>query len=65
MSKLFPTKKDAYRQGMERGVDLGIDQGVSLEQERIVELLKSLDPWGEIDTAFVPELIALIKGEQK
>ena len=36
MSKLFPTKKDAYRQGMERGVDLGIDQGVSLERERIL-----------------------------
>lgn len=40
MSKLFPTKKDAYHQGVERGVDLGIDQGVTLERERIIKLLE-------------------------
>ncbi len=34
------------------------------EQARIVKLLEELDDWGSIDTAFVPELIALIKGEK-
>ena len=38
--------------------------GVTAERERIIELLEGLEPWGELDTAFVPELIALIKGEK-
>jgi len=34
------------------------------EQARIIELLEGLEPWGAVDTAFVPDLIALIKGEK-
>ena len=38
----------------------------SMTEARIIKLLKELDTFGEIDTAFVPELIALIeKGEQQ
>jgi hypothetical protein len=41
------------------------DQGVKYERERIVRLLERLDLFGSIDIAFVPEIIALIKGENK
>ena len=39
--------------------------GELAERKRIIKLLEDLDPYGPIDTAFVPELIELIKGEQK
>jgi hypothetical protein len=42
---------------------LGVYKGKAREQERIIELLEGLDDWGLIDTAFVPDLIALIRGE--
>lgn len=37
--------------------------GRDYEKERLIKLLENLDPFGSIDTAFVPELVALIKGE--
>ena len=40
------------------------EHGERIERERIIKLLKELNLFGSIDTAFVPELIALIKGEK-
>lgn len=48
-----------------RAFEHGQQMGIEREQERIIKLLEGLDPLGSIDTAFVPELIELIKGENK
>ncbi len=48
-----------------RAFEHGQQMGIEREQERIIKLLEGLDPLGSIDTAFVPELIELIKGEKK
>jgi flagellar biosynthesis/type III secretory pathway protein FliH len=35
--RIYRGRKKAYEEGLARGVELGIDQGVTLEQERILD----------------------------